>query len=151
MRYQFFGKKTVCIRTSPEKYIKDNYISKEMEAELIHAYGISRETTLIVPIIKNKLRYINIVAEKYVKLAQNYIVYKDLVGAGVLGLIGAVNAYGTGTGIDFQTHADVYVRTAIIKELHLFNATRTPRNVWQMLSNITFVRTCTNCKRRCVY
>lgn len=151
MCYRSSIKKTVCIRTSPEKYIKDNYLSKEREMELIRAYGVSREATLIVPVIKNKLRYINLVAEKYVKLAGNYIVYKDLVGAGVLGLIGALNAYEAGSGADFQAHADVYVRTAVIKELHLFNTTRIPRNVWQMLSNITFVRTCTNCKRRCVY
>lgn len=151
MCYRSSTKNNICIRTSPEKYIKDNYISKERETELIRAYGLSRETAIIVPVIKNKLRYINVVAEKYVKLAGNYIVYKDLVGAGVLGLIGALNSYETGMGIEFQTHADVYVRTAIIRELHLFNASRTPRNVWQMLSNITFVRTCTNCKRRCVY
>ncbi|MDD2737135.1 MAG: hypothetical protein PHF56_24640 [Desulfuromonadaceae bacterium] len=151
MCYRSSTKKNICIRTSPEKYIKDNYISKERETELIRAYGVSRETATIVPIIKNNLRYINLVAEKYVKLAGNYIVYKDLVGAGVLGLISALNSYDTSVGGDFQTHADVYVRSAIIKELNLFNASRIPRNVWQMLSNITFVRTCTNCKRRCMY
>ena len=151
MCYRSPTKNNICIRTSPEKYIRDNYLSIESEKDLIRAYGVSRETALIVPVIKNKLRYINMVAEKYVKLAGNYIVYKDLVGAGVLGLIGALNSFEFNSDADFQAYADVFVRTAVIKELHLFNATRMPRNVWQMLSNITFVRTCTNCKRRCVY
>lgn len=151
MCYRSSTKNKICIRTSPEKYIKDNYLSKEREAELIREYGFNKEAELIIPVIKNKLRYINMVAEKYVKLAGNYIVYKDLVGAGVLGLIGALNSYEAGRDTDFQAYADVFVRTAVIKEVHLFNATRIPRNVWQMLSNITFVRTCINCKRRCVY
>jgi DNA-directed RNA polymerase specialized sigma subunit len=111
----------------------------------------SRNILLIGPIVKQNLELVNGVARRYVKLSGNNSVYKDLVGVGVLELIGALNEYRPDGSSDFVAYADPLVRRAILKEIHRFNGTRTVRNVWRRLANITFINTCRNCKRQCVY
>ena len=50
-----------------------------------------------------------------------------------------------------DAYADPRVRRAILEELHAFNATRNVRDVWRALASLTFINTCRNCIRRCVY
>jgi len=126
-------------------------LTKETEKRFIEEYRASRNILLIGPIVKQNLELVNGVARRYVKLSGNSSVYKDLVGVGVLELIGALNDYRPDVNSDFAMYADPLVRRAILKEIHRFNGTRTVRNVWRRLANITFINTCRNCKRQCVY
>lgn len=126
-------------------------LTKEAEKRFIEEYLANRNILLIGPIVKQNLELVNRVARRYVKLSGNYSVYKDLVGVGVLELISALNDYRSDGTSDFALYADPFVRRAILKEIHRFNGTRTVRNVWRRLANITFINTCRNCKRQCVY
>jgi DNA-directed RNA polymerase specialized sigma subunit len=126
-------------------------LTREAEKAKIEEYQASRNVVLVAPIIKHHLALVNRVARRYVKLSGNDRVYKDLVGAGVLELIRALKEYRPSECSDFGTYADPYVRRAMLKELHRFNATRNPRDVWRRLANITFIHTCRNCIRQCVY
>lgn len=140
-----------CIRQVTNQNGTDLAEIKRNEALVLKQYKIDRNITLIAPIIKNNLVRLNDLATKYVKLSGNNIVYKDLVGVGVLALIKALNRYRLDSDSDFDAFSGRYVRLAMIKEVHLFNATRKPRNVWRALAHITFLNVCTNCFRRCVY
>ncbi len=126
-------------------------LTKETERTLVEEYLKSRNILLIAPIVKQNLELVNGVARKYVKLAGNYSVLKDLIGVGVLEVIRALNEYRSSESVDFATYADPLVRRAIIKEIHRFNSTREVRNVWRRLAHITFINTCRNCKRQCAY
>lgn len=125
-------------------------LPRDAEKRLIAEYQATRNVLLVAPIVKQQLQLVNRVARRYVKLAGNHRVYKDLVGVGVLELIRVLHDY-PGEGSDFGGYAEPHVRRAILKELHGFNATREVRDVWRALANLTFVRTCRNCMRRCVY
>ncbi len=126
-------------------------LTKEAERTLIEEYRTSRNILLSAPIVKQNLELVNGVARRYVKLAGNHSVFKDLVGVGVLEVIHALNEYRSSEGIEFATYAEPLVRRAIIREIHRFNSTRAVRNVWRRLAHITFINTCRNCKRQCVY
>lgn len=126
-------------------------LTKEAEKTMIEEYRKSRNVLLIGPIVKHHLVLVSGVARRYLKLSGNSSVYKDLVGVGVLELIGVLNDYQPEESSDFALYADPLVRRAILKEIHRFNGTRTVRNVWRRLANITFINTCRNCKRQCVY
>jgi DNA-directed RNA polymerase specialized sigma subunit len=118
---------------------------------MIEAYQTTRNVLLIAPIVRHHLQLVNRVARRYVKLAGNDRVYKDLVGVGVLELIRALKDYPSSESSEFGAYADPHVRRAMLEELHRFNSTRNVRNVWRALANVTFVNTCRNCIRRCVY
>lgn len=121
------------------------------EHEMIREYQVTRNVLLVAPIIKHHLYVVNRLARRYLKLAGNDRIYKDLVGVGVLELIRSLKDYRSGESSEFAAQADPHVRRAILKELHRFNATRNVRDVWRTLANLTFIHTCRNCIRRCVY
>lgn len=123
----------------------------DAERRLIEEYQATRNVLLVAPIIKHHLHLVNGVARRYLALAGNDRVYKDLVGVGVLELIRSLKAYRSSEHPDFGAYADPRVRRAILEELHGFNATRDVRDVWRTLANLTFINTCRNCIRRCVY
>jgi DNA-directed RNA polymerase specialized sigma subunit len=124
---------------------------REDEFCLIQQYVQTKNITLIAQIVKNNLQHLNLLARKYVQLAVNEILFKDLVGVGVLTLIKVLNSCKPSDELDFAATADRHVRCAMIKEVHLFNSTRVPRNIWQALSKITFLNVCDKCNRRCIY
>ncbi len=126
-------------------------LTKDAEKTMIDEYQRSRNVLLVAPIVKLNLQLVNHVARRYVKLARNNGIYKDLVGVGVLEVIRALNEYCFSEDIDFATYADPLVRRVVIKEIHRFNSTREVRNVWRRLAHITFINTCRNCKRQCAY
>ena len=126
-------------------------MSKDAETGMIRDYQQSKNVLLLAPIVKQNLLMVNSVARRYVKLAGNHSVFKDLVGIGVLEVIHALNEYCSNEYADFSSYAEPLVRRAVIKEIHRFNSTREVRNVWRRLAHITFVNICRNCKRQCAY
>jgi DNA-directed RNA polymerase specialized sigma subunit len=126
-------------------------LTREVEERMIDDYQKTRNVLLIAPIIRHHLDLVNRVARRYVKLSGNPRIYKDLVGVGVLELIRAVRNYRASEGPEFAAYADPHVRRAILREVHGFNATRAVRDVWRALANLTFINTCRNCARQCVY
>ncbi len=123
----------------------------EAEHAMIREFQATRNVLLVAPMVKRHLGLVNRVARRYVRLAGNDRVYKDLVGVGVLELIRALREYRSRAGADFAAWAQPHVRRAVLLELHRFNATRTVRDVWRALAGLTFIHTCRSCIRRCVY
>lgn len=144
------GRRIRCMRNAPGADHAPR-LPREAQKRMIEEYQATRNVLLIAPIVKHHLHLVNRVARRYVKLSGNDRIYKDLVGVGVLELIRALKDYPSSEGSDFGAYAEPHVRRAILKELHGFNATRNVRNVWRTLANITFINTCRNCIRRCVY
>ena len=118
---------------------------------LIAEYQATGNVLLLAQIVKQHLHLVNRIARRYLKLAGNDRIYKDLVGVGVLALIRCLKDHRPGESADFDAYADPRVRRAILEEVHAFNATRNVRDVWRALASLTFVNTCRNCIRRCVY
>ncbi|MBU5613869.1 sigma factor [Geomonas azotofigens] len=124
---------------------------REAEQRMIAQFQRTRSVLLVAPIVKQNLPMVTDVARRYLKLAGNDAIYKDLVGVGVLELIRALHGYRSDDGLDFGEFAQPQVRLAVIREIHRFNGTRVVRNVWRRLAHITFLNTCRNCIRHCVY
>lgn len=118
---------------------------------LLEEYRATRNVLLVAPLVRHHLHLVNRVARRYLKLAGNDRIYKDLVGVGVLELLRCLRDYPPRDAAGFGAWAEPHVRRAMLHEVHAFNATRTVRDVWRALANVTFIRTCRNCIRRCVY
>ena len=123
----------------------------EAEHGMIEEFQATRNVLLVAPIVKHHLHVVNRVARRYLKLAGNDRIFKDLLGVGVLELLRSLKEYRSRESPDFGAYVEPHVRRAILTELHRFNATRNVRDVWRTLANLTFINTCRNCIRRCVY
>ena len=67
--------------------------------------------------IKNHLKLVSFVASRIAIGLPDHIDKRDLMSAGVLGLMDAVNNFDPTRGVKFETYAKMRIRGAIIDEL----------------------------------
>lgn len=67
--------------------------------------------------VKNHLNLVNFVVARLSISLPNWLDKRDLINAGVIGLIDAVNHYDPSKGVKFETYASTRIRGAIIDEL----------------------------------
>jgi DNA-directed RNA polymerase specialized sigma subunit len=143
-------KRNYCKRNTLQKRVGNKIITRQEEESIIKRYLEKNDISMTEPFIRTQIVAIKKMARKYLILSRNSTPYYDLVGAGVLSAISALQHYQPDTDRRFFAYAAPSIKKAIIKEVHRFNRTRVPRNLWKMFQYIKTER-CTNCIRRCTY
>lgn len=144
------AKRKYCKRNTLRNTVGNRIITRQEEESIIKRYLDKKDVSLTEPFIRTQIVPIKKLARRYLILSRNTTAYYDLVGAGVLSAISALQHYTPGSGGRFFTYAEASIKKAMIKEAHRFNRTKVPRNLWKMFRNIK-TEHCTTCMRRCMY
>jgi DNA-directed RNA polymerase specialized sigma subunit len=121
----------------------------ELKQCLAH-FKKTHDISAIKSVIRNELPGIKKLVVDSLESANSSIVYDDLIGAGLLGLISASHRFDPEKDSDFAAHAAAHISRSIQKELDRFNATGRPRNILGLFKSIKTNR-CGNCPRRCFF
>jgi|WetSurMetagenome_2_1015567.scaffolds.fasta_scaffold1111515_1 DNA-directed RNA polymerase specialized sigma subunit len=143
-------KRKYCKRNTLQKRVGNRVITQAEEETIIKQYLDKKDISMTEPFIRTQIIAIKKMAKRYLVLSRNTTSYFDLVGAGVLSAISALQNYIPGMSGHFFAYAEPSIKKAMIKEAHRFNRTKVSRNLWKMFGSIKTER-CTNCMRRCMY
>lgn len=87
------------------------------DAELWSEYGRSRDPRLREQLVERHLSMVRRVAARLASRLPPHVGAEDLASAGLFGLLGALEDYDPGRGVDFPTYASRRVRGAMFDEL----------------------------------
>ena len=131
----------------PEK--KDR-LTDEQEKVYISKYQRTGDVLAVREIVMNRLPFIKKKATERKLDSGNSIVFDDLVGNGVMGLIQSIKSYDSVSGIGFMEYASSFIDASMEREQTRYNSDKVPRHLWKLFKN-SKSQTCFNCHRRCVF
>ena len=91
--------------------------SVQREKRGLHTYQKMSDTRNRDEMVKKHLKLVSFIASRMAIGLPEWIDKRDLISAGVIGLIDAVNNFDTARGVKFETYAKTRIRGAIIDEL----------------------------------
>ena len=101
---------------------KDSKSEKEINVSQLWAeYVQSRDPEIREKLVLHYLPIVKYVAGKMMQTLPSSVDFNDLIGAGVVGLIGAMERFDPSVGVKFETFALPRVRGAILDELRMLD------------------------------
>lgn len=83
--------------------------------EMVQTFEVSREDR--ETLIEDHLSQVRFMAERLAAKLPSWVELDDLIGAGMLGLLDAVDKYDASRGVKFKTYAELRIRGAILDSL----------------------------------